>query len=85
MTTNRHPEYKLEDYTKNNPELAKEVEKEMKRMTNYERIKAMNIDELSNFLGSMECDDYCIFGYREECSEGLDCQIGIRQWLESEE
>ena len=80
MTTNRHPEYKLEDYTKDNPELAKEVEKEMKRMTNYEKIKNMTVDEMAELLNNKDCDQCAYKG--DEC--GYDCLIGVKEWLQSE-
>lgn len=51
MTTNRHPEFNLEDYTKDNPELAKEVEKEMSK--NYIIKNCPAILKMSKV-----CDDY---------------------------
>ena len=62
-------------------------------MTNFERIKSMDIDELSNVL--YDANDRVCF---ENCKEGTgnkyqcplgditceDCKKCIREWLESE-
>lgn len=50
-------------------------------MTNFEKIKAMNIDEMADLLVG-ECR-YCIFFKDNDCWE-QDCSIGHKQWLESE-
>lgn len=54
-------------------------------MTNYERIKNMNTEEMADFLAKIgECCnvydcDFCPLGECEECT-----QTGIKKWLESE-
>ena len=75
MKMNRHPEFNIEDYTKDNPELAKEIENEMKRMTNYEKIKNMTVDEMAEWF---ECNDLDIIEL--VCSDSES----IKQWLQAE-
>ena len=52
-------------------------------MTNYERIKAMSIDELSTFIheiSNCEMNDCCMCPLRGSvCTES-----GVTEWLESE-
>lgn len=56
-------------------------------MTNYERIKNMSIDEITNFLHD-DCDgvcECCVFNRNPNCYENADkCKLGIKEWLESE-
>lgn len=55
-------------------------------MTNFERIKAMNIDEMAEFIKNCACENSCAF--EVACWNGdkdCDCNNGIKQWLESEE
>lgn len=53
-------------------------------MNNYEKIKAMTLDEMANFL-SRE-DEYCeVCGfYGDTCVGDKDCKEVVKQWLESE-
>ena len=54
-------------------------------MTNYEKIKAMDIDELANLLDSCGSCGFCIYrGRPEECNV-QSCENGVRKWLESSE
>lgn len=50
-------------------------------MTNYEKIKAMDIDELANFF---QCDCYCCVCYSEPGPCSMPCKEGVKKWLESE-
>lgn len=50
-------------------------------MTNYEKIKAMDIDELANFFQS-DCT-LCVCFYKPGCCS-LSCKEGVKQWFESE-
>ena len=57
-------------------------------MNNYEKIKAMSIDEMAKFL-PMEGEycEVCIFRYSPLCkekTENMDCTRTIKQWLELE-
>lgn len=58
-------------------------------MNNFQKIKAMNIDEMAKLFYDMTFNDFC-------CNEGCtaparcqgnpdECKDGIKQWLESEE
>ena len=55
-------------------------------MTNYEKIKAMSVEEMADFLIEDPipfCENYggleCIYGWHES-----DCRGHAKQWLESE-
>ena len=56
-------------------------------MTNYERIKNMNTEEMADFLAKIaECCnaydcDICPLG---ECEEAACTMISVKKWLESE-
>lgn len=61
-----------------------ECVKEEKRMTNFERIKNMSIDEMTNAIKNGHLGDpcdYCSFG-KEPCA--CLCVEGIVMWLNSE-
>ena len=51
-------------------------------MTNFERIKGMNVEEMAEFLRDYDYCDVCIYD-RTPC-RGRSCKDGIKQWLESE-
>lgn len=54
-------------------------------MNNFEKIKAMDIDEMAEFLpiAGDHCE-VCIF-YRTTCPQnGTSCNEVIKQWLESD-
>lgn len=52
-------------------------------MTNFERIKEMNIEEMAEFH-SNNCDcTYCVC-YPEPGPCSLSCKAGVKKWLESE-
>ena len=50
-------------------------------MTNYEKIKAMDFDELANILQD-NCGFCVCFPESGRCS--LPCKEGVKKWLESE-
>ena len=47
-------------------------------MNNFEKIKAMDIDEMAEFIKSTRCMGECL---GIECSQ---CKENLKQWLESE-
>ena len=52
-------------------------------MTNYEKIKQMDKDELSNFLCNLMCADCC----NDRCPANEHCKAGctgMRIWLDAE-
>lgn len=53
-------------------------------MTNYEKIKAMDIDELAKLLDSCGSCGFCICRENEEECNVQSCENGTRKWLESE-
>lgn len=55
-------------------------------MTNYEKIKAMTVEEMAQFLDVCRC--YCCIYYDKHkltCCDNCDCVVGTIQYLESEE
>lgn len=53
------------------------------KITNFERLKAMTIDEMAEFLSNNECARCCVFS--DVVCEGnpnSDCFVGIKKWLE---
>ncbi len=50
---------------------------QLRKMTNYERIKAMGVDELSKII-------MCPYFRSEPCGNGKDCNKCCKEWLESE-
>lgn len=56
--------------------------------TNFERIKAMSVEKMAEFLAhiSTDCEKFCVFvDENGDCIGcGGQCAIGIKQWLESE-
>ncbi|WP_439822102.1 hypothetical protein ACR2E0_001613 [Phascolarctobacterium faecium] len=56
-------------------------------MTNYERIKAMSIEEMAAFVeaaGRNNCQKICVYRQGSENCKKLPCQTGIKHWLERE-
>lgn len=53
-------------------------------MTNYEKIKAMDIDELAELLDSYGTCGFCIYRERREECDVQSCENGVKKWLESE-
>lgn len=49
-------------------------------MTNFERIKAMSVDRMADFLYSSIGSEYC----KNACTESFRCYDCLRKWLESE-
>ena len=56
-----------------------------KPKTNFDRIKAMSVEEMAEyiFLYDSEYCCYCIYNGADH-SNGYDCREGIQKWLESE-
>ncbi len=52
-------------------------------MTRYERIKAMTIEEMADWLIDMGCKS-CIHFVDTNCNTS-NCESGCKQWLEQEE
>ena len=53
-------------------------------MNNYEKIKAMNIDKMAEFLQDRNGCDNCICELDENTCMAIGCNDGIKKWLESE-
>lgn len=52
-------------------------------MTNFERIKEMNVEKLAEELAKDSACEFCIRRDEYSCDE-IVCKQGIIQWLESE-
>lgn len=53
-------------------------------MTNYEKIKAADIDELANLLQFVQFGcEFCVC-YPESGPCSMPCDKGVKKWLESE-
>lgn len=50
-------------------------------MTNFDVIKQMTVEELGEFLNKIDCVNRVYFG---KCSDGMNCQEGITEWLKQE-
>ena len=55
---------------------------EPKKITNFERIKAMSVDEMAVLLETPPCG-LCKL-YEKQTCDNTPCVRGVRQWLESE-
>lgn len=56
-------------------------------MTNYERIKAMSIEEMAAFVDAVQaetCRKVCVYRQGSENCKKIPCQTGIKHWLERE-
>ena len=53
-------------------------------MNNFEKIKAINIDEMAEFLLDRACCDSCKCNLDDNKCMAVGCREGIKQWLESE-
>lgn len=58
-------------------------------MTNYECIKAMNVEEIAKFINRCgDCETCCAIYQRAECNPldcgDIRCNEGIAEWLNSE-
>lgn len=59
-------------------------------MTNYEKIKSMSKEELSEYIfdlgnGSEYCYGHCAFQNMENCPNKTEqCLIGVQKWLDME-
>ena len=52
-------------------------------MTNFERIKGMNVEEMAEFISVRCMCDFCTC-YTEEGPCSVSCSCGTKKWLESE-
>lgn len=55
-------------------------------MTNYERIKAMSLEEMVAFVeaaGRNPCNKICVYRQGGENCKKMPCETGIKHWLES--
>lgn len=52
-------------------------------MTRFEKIKQMNIEELTEFLNRFYCSNCCL--NKEDCDLYSVCRKGIKKYLESKE
>ena len=61
-----------------------EANTEEKRMTNYEKIKSMTIDEMAEFLchGDFDCEKCAYKDNKKGCKDEVD---RYKKWLEAEE
>jgi len=56
-------------------------------MNNFEKIKAINIDEMAEFLNYSKCKMCAYIKSHDNlplCTGNYECLNGISQWLESE-
>ena len=56
-------------------------------MTNYERIKAMSLEDMAAFVeaaGRNTCHKICVYRQGGENCKKMPCETGIKHWLESE-
>lgn len=53
-------------------------------MTNFERIKAMSVEELAEFLESAIDEECWCCAYKHKHCHNIDCKTGYIEWLESE-
>lgn len=51
-------------------------------MTNFDKIKTMNIDEMANFLNEFDCLELC--EHQGSCKTSNDCINGLKKYLEME-
>ena len=51
-------------------------------MNNFEKIKAMDIDEMARWLGADTCN-FCVY-QKVNCDDVKQCKDDIKLWLESE-
>ena len=52
--------------------------------TNYEKIKSMNIDEMTEFFTDRSACDTCTCDLDENKCMAVGCKKGVKQYLESE-
>ena len=55
---------------------------EKEKLTNFQKIKAMSLDEMAKWLGANTCN-YCIY-QKVDCDNIKYCKDGIKQWLQEE-
>ena len=63
-------------------------ERQDEKLTNFQKIKSMSLDEMANFLPMAgEYCEVCIFRYSPLCtekSEDMNCTRTIKKWLQEE-
>lgn len=53
-------------------------------MNNLEKLKNMNVDEMTDFIfGMVETADCIVCPAYDKCVSGLGCKINIKNWLKS--
>jgi len=53
--------------------------------TNYERIKNMTVEEMTELLASSTCCDFCRYAYSHEyMCDIAGCKSGTYKWLQAE-
>jgi hypothetical protein len=54
--------------------------------TNFEKIKAMTIEEMTKFLENITINyNYCYYCYiKDFCKDCPNCYLAFKQWLEAE-
>ena len=61
-----------------------EVEEESQAMTNFDRIKAMSIDELAKFIPDWSYTKACKCDELPYAQCNYECDKCVKEWLESE-
>ena len=61
-----------------------ELWKEGRRMTNYEKIKAMSVEEMAVFMTTASDCKNCAYNKKCKVDGTFNCHIGTIEWLESE-
>ena len=56
---------------------------EKRTMTNFEKIKLMDIDEMAELM-SIDLCELCHFANPNDNCEGLECTDGMKRWLMQE-
>lgn len=57
---------------------------EQPKITNYEKIKNMTVDEMAEWLPNRAGCCFCIYEFEQDCNQAIGCKGGIKQWLLSE-
>ena len=58
------------------------IDPDKKEITNYEKIKAMSIDEMAKIFAKNGYCEFCKLKEAQTCD--MPCEQGVRQYLESE-
>lgn len=49
-------------------------------MNNFNHLKQMTVEQLSEYLSNRAGCCFCVYGFTE-CNEAIGCVEGIKQWL----